>query len=73
MLSSHKPKTQVEHLMSPEELQSFLGVSRTYAYGLLSSGAIPSIRIGKLRRVRRSDVDAFLEANLERGQGRGDE
>jgi excisionase family DNA binding protein len=66
MLSSHKPETQTEYLMSPEELQSFLGVSRTYAYGLLSSGTLPSIRIGKLRRVRRSDVDAFLEANLER-------
>ena len=66
MLSSPKPETQTEHLMSPEELQSFLGVSRTYAYGLLSSGAIPSIRIGKLRRVRRLDVDAFLEANIER-------
>ena len=67
MLSSLKPETQVEYLMSPEELQSFLGVSRTYVYGLLSSGAIPCIRIGRLRKVRRSEVDAFLEANLEHG------
>jgi excisionase family DNA binding protein len=66
MLSLPKTETRAEHLMSPDKLQGFLGVSRTYVYGLLSSGAIPCIRIGKLRRVRRSDVDAFLEANLER-------
>jgi excisionase family DNA binding protein len=66
VLSNTPSEGQTEYLMSPEEQEGFLGVSRTYAYGLLSSGAIPCIRIGKLRRVRRSDVDAFLEANLER-------
>ncbi len=60
--------TQTEYLMSPEELSKFLGLGRTYTYKLLSSGVIPSVRIGRLRKVRRSDVDKFVEAPL-----RGDE
>ncbi len=53
--------------MSPEELARFLGLSRGYTYQLLSTGLIPSVRIGRLRKVRRADVDAFVEARLEAG------
>ena len=44
-----------EYLMSPEELARFLGIGRTYAYRLLSEGEIPSVRLGRLRKVRRTD------------------
>ena len=53
--------------MSPEELAEFLGLGRTSTYTLLKAGKIPSIRIGKLRKVRRSDVDKFVEDRLEHG------
>ena len=64
------PKIQAEsteYLMSPEELAEFLGLGRTSTYALLRAGEIPSIRIGKLRKVRRSDVDKFVEDRLAHG------
>lgn len=65
-MSLHSQQDErTEYLMSPEELSGFLGLGRTYTYQLLSSGVIPSVRIGRLRKVRRSDVDKFIEAHLE--------
>ena len=37
-----------------EELSEFLGLSRNGAYSLIRSGAIESVRFGKLIRVPRS-------------------
>jgi excisionase family DNA binding protein len=61
------PQTEerTEYLMSPEELRRFLRVGRTLAYRLLSEGEIPSVRLGRLVRVRRSDVDRYVESRLE--------
>jgi excisionase family DNA binding protein len=52
-----------------EDLARELGVGRTTAHALLWSGTIPSVKIGRLRKVRRSDVDAFIEARLEKTSG----
>jgi excisionase family DNA binding protein len=51
------------HLMSPAELQAWLGCGRTKVYELLQSNEIRSYRIGRLVRVRREDVEEFLERN----------
>ena len=51
--------------MSPEELAKFLGLGRTRTYEILSAGIIPSVRIGRLRKIRRTDVDRFVESRLE--------
>jgi excisionase family DNA binding protein len=63
------PDTQTselsEYLLSPKEVRQLLGLGRTYTYQLLASGAIPSVRIGRLRKVRRSDLEQFIEAHLE--------
>jgi excisionase family DNA binding protein len=63
------PNTQTEelteYLMSPAEVRQLLGLGHTYGYWLLATGAIPSIRIGGLRRIRRTDVEQFIEAHLE--------
>ena len=58
---------QNEYLMSPEELRQFLGLGRTYTYQLLTSGAIPSVRIGRLRKVRRADDERFIDTRMESG------
>jgi len=55
--------------MSPEELSEFLGLGRTSTYRLLSSGEIPCVRLGRLLRIRRSDVEDFVESRLERAGG----
>jgi excisionase family DNA binding protein len=50
-----------KELLSPEELAEVLGCGRTYAYQLLRNQAIPSFKLGKLRKVRRRDVGRFIE------------
>ena len=53
-----------EKLLSPEQLAECLGIGRTFAYQLLAKKRIPSFTIGKLRRVRKSDVDRYIEERL---------
>ena len=43
------------------EVSELIGCSRTKAYELVSSGVIPSTRIGSLLRVPRSALEAFIE------------
>ena len=50
-----------KEVWSPEELREWLGIGRTKCYELLSRGEIPSYRIGSLRRIRRADVERWLE------------
>jgi excisionase family DNA binding protein len=50
-----------DSLMSPVELQTWLGCGRTKVYELLQAGEIRSYRVGRLVRVRREDVETFLE------------
>lgn len=52
-----------EIMISPSELQEWLGCGRSMTYKLLSTGAIPSYRVRRLIRIRHSDVIAFLEQN----------
>lgn len=51
---------------SAEELARELGVGRTTAYSLLWSGAIPSMKLGRLRKVRREDLEAYLAEHMGR-------
>jgi excisionase family DNA binding protein len=53
-----------EALLSPEQLAAYLGIGRTLAYQLLAEKRIPSFTIGKLRRVRKADVDRYVEERL---------
>lgn len=50
-----------DSLMTPGELQSWLGCGRTKIYELLQTGEIRSYRVGRLVRIRREDVEEFLE------------
>ncbi|MDQ5827224.1 MAG: helix-turn-helix domain-containing protein [Chloroflexota bacterium] len=46
-----------------DELVRWLGLGRTKTYEMLRSGEIPSYKIGRVRRIRRQDVEAWLESN----------
>ena len=48
---------------SPDELWRWLGLGRTKTYELLQSGEIPSYKIGRVRRIRRQDIEEWLERN----------
>jgi excisionase family DNA binding protein len=74
MLAAAKGETKArkvnEHLdtdvfISPEELMRYLKLGRTKVYELLAQGTIPSYLVGRLRRVKREDVDRWLEAQKQ--------
>ena len=55
--------TAEEELLTVDQVQELLKVGRTFAYSLVRSGELPSYRVGRLLRVRRQDIDRWLEHN----------
>ncbi len=51
----------VGDMLSSDELRSWLGLGRTKTAELLASGEIPSYKIGRLRRIKKADVERYLE------------
>ena len=49
-----------ERLLKPAEIAEILQVSRALAYSLLQRGEIPAIRIGSVVRVRRIDLEQYI-------------
>lgn len=49
--------------LTPRDLQRELQIGEKLCYRLLRSGAIPSVRIGGLYRIRRQDFDEALTAS----------
>lgn len=47
--------------MSLEEVADFLGVTYQLIYRLVRSGELPAVRLGKLYRVSREDLDVYLD------------
>lgn len=48
-------------LLSIAEVAAELGCGRDTVYALLTSGVLPSVRLGdRLRRIRRRDLEAFV-------------
>ena len=63
-------KTEKEWFTT-DELIRWLGIGRTKTYSILQSGDLPSYMIGRVRRIRRRDVEAWLDRNGYRpGAGR---
>lgn len=53
-------------LLSVGEVAAELGCGRDTVYRLMTSGALPSVTVGdRLRRVRRDDLRAFVDALTE--------
>jgi excisionase family DNA binding protein len=48
--------------ISAEELSQWLVLGKTRTWELLASGEIPSYKIGRLRRIKKADVERYLEA-----------
>ncbi|MHB1087561.1 MAG: helix-turn-helix domain-containing protein [Acidimicrobiales bacterium] len=47
-------------LLTVPEVGQILAISRSKVYELLESGSMPSVYIGRSRRIRVSDVEAFV-------------
>ena len=54
---------QSQEWFSAEELRRWLGLGKTKVQELLQTGEIPSYRIGRVRRIRRADIEQFLAQN----------
>ena len=48
-------------LLTVQEAATQLGLGRTLMYELISTGQVPSVQIGRLRRVRPADLAAYAE------------
>lgn len=46
-------------LLTVTEAAQRLGIGRTLMYELISTGQVPSVRIGTLRRIRPADLEAY--------------
>lgn len=57
-------QVRAKETLTPEDVAVLVGCKRTTAYKLLADGSIPSFTIGRLRRVRRADVERFIEGRI---------
>jgi len=55
-----KQQPIVPPLLKASELSKLLQISKSCAYRLMKTGEIPTIRIGKSVRVRKEDLDKFI-------------
>ena len=60
-LPSSVPLEPVRLLLTIEECAERLGIGRTLMYALVSSGAVESVRIGRLVRVPTESLPAFVK------------
>jgi excisionase family DNA binding protein len=51
-------------LLTAAEVGHILHLSRSHTYSLMKAGLIPVVRIGKSRRVRSEDLEAFIKNNI---------
>ena len=52
-------------LLTAEAAAERLNISRTRVYELLASRTLNSVKIGRLRRIRPEDLDAFVRGLME--------
>jgi excisionase family DNA binding protein len=48
-------------LLTISEATHVLAISRSKLYGLLNSGHLPSVHIGRSRRIRMTDLEDFVK------------
>ncbi len=58
--------THAVQLLTVVDAAQHLCISRSKIYELLASGELPSVRIGRNRRITMSDLAEFVENHLER-------
>lgn len=52
-----------EGLHTISEVQSQLSIGRSKAYELVAKREIPAVRIGRSLRIRKEDLDRYIEEN----------
>ena len=52
-------------LYKPEAAAAELGIGRSKVFELMASGALPSVRIGRSRRITRQALEDFVAALVD--------
>ena len=52
------------HLLKAKDVAERLNISRSQAFCLMRNGEIPTVKFGKLVRVREEDLENFIQSNL---------
>lgn len=55
-------------LLTVLEVAERLGIGRTLAYELIRRGSIPSIKLGRSRRIPAAELDIFVKRQLHDGE-----
>ncbi|MDQ7819710.1 MAG: helix-turn-helix domain-containing protein [Armatimonadota bacterium] len=58
---SGEPAERWPDLMTVEQVAAYLQVHRMTVYRYIRSGRLPAARVGRVYRVRRADLEAFLD------------
>lgn len=53
---------QKNGLATPEQVAEFMQVSRSMIYSMMAEGTLPFCRVGRLRRIRWPEVEAYLKS-----------
>ncbi len=56
-------------LMTVEQAATYAAISRSRMYELVARGTVPSVKIGKSRRIPRAEVDAWVAGMLAEQAG----
>jgi excisionase family DNA binding protein len=51
--------------VSPAEAAEALSITRAHLYHLMERGELPSVKLGRSRRIRVSDLKALLEGGAD--------
>lgn len=52
-------------LLTVDEVADRWGMSRAWVYQQIGGGRLPTVRLGRARRVRLADADAFVADRLD--------
>jgi excisionase family DNA binding protein len=64
--SGRQADGQVLRLMSIDEVCGALGMGKSWTYRKLKSGEIPSVKLGRSIKVKREDLEEYLESHRYR-------
>jgi excisionase family DNA binding protein len=56
-------------LLRPDEVQRAIGMSRTVVYGMIATGELPVVRIGRSVRVPRDALERWVREHTEQTIG----
>jgi len=64
-IDDHDNAPNINRLLKAEDVAELLNISRSFAYLLMHTGQIPTVRLGRACRVRPQDLADYIEKNIQ--------